>query len=252
MLEDQNPFINVSEITIAESCGKDKFPYGIYINPATKKPMMYCIKHQCSNSKNAKCIKNSNDGHCSRNNEWISGFIFNKNNNNSFISAVECCKYKNIKFTAFVKTIYFSTSQIYANEIFDETKNELNFINNVKKIQTLDLETIFSGSVFRMKCIPQKVVETVETKPENREISNVVDTKNKTSVASPVNKNCAVVIATPENLYNTETTKTSPPTKSTTIFEKQTTSVLPETTATVYNTPIVFRVEKSPNMKFKI
>uniref|UniRef100_A0A914QFF3 Uncharacterized protein n=1 Tax=Panagrolaimus davidi TaxID=227884 RepID=A0A914QFF3_9BILA len=103
-----------------------------------------------------------------------------------------------------------------------------------------------------MKCIPQKIVETIEAKLGNRQISNGTDTKNETAIANPVNENSSVVIATPENFYNTEITKTSPTTKSTSIFEQQTTSVFSETTATVYNTPIVFRVEKSTNMKFKI
>uniref|UniRef100_A0A914Y1P0 Uncharacterized protein n=1 Tax=Panagrolaimus superbus TaxID=310955 RepID=A0A914Y1P0_9BILA len=140
-------------ITIqAENCGKKSFPHRFFIDESGK-PMMLCEPYHCLKAEKVECKSNIQMEECNKSNEWITGFI-GKNNGTHDLMEVECCHYKDIIFTAFVKTFNVTVGNAYDHDIVVENERlvAIDFINNVKKIEISKDSSIYAFSVYRMRC----------------------------------------------------------------------------------------------------
>lgn len=98
---------------------------------------MLCEPHHCLKPDKIECKTNVQMEECNKSNEWIAGFI-GKNNGTHDLMEVECCHYKDITFTAFVKSFNVTLGTPFNHDVMVENQRLVatDFINNVRKIET--------------------------------------------------------------------------------------------------------------------
>uniref|UniRef100_A0AC35GMB0 Uncharacterized protein n=1 Tax=Panagrolaimus sp. PS1159 TaxID=55785 RepID=A0AC35GMB0_9BILA len=141
------------ETHVLETCSKEFFPHGLFIDWLTKIPKMYCEEHRCLNPAKIKCQKNIKMHDCSSSTQWITGFM-KRNYGNHEIIVAECCQYSEAIESAFIKHVNITGRGYWTHEIFVENEKltEMEFFNNIRKSYNTEHGTVYAASVYRLKC----------------------------------------------------------------------------------------------------
>uniref|UniRef100_A0A914Q309 Uncharacterized protein n=1 Tax=Panagrolaimus davidi TaxID=227884 RepID=A0A914Q309_9BILA len=144
----------------AYTCGRKTFPHGFNIHLISKKPLMLCENHRCLNPDKIKCRKTIEYGACINENEWVAGLIERKNETKEWLE-IECCHYLDDREPVFVKNIIISSTYNHDIVLENGTMIATDYIKDIKKVKNISGKTVFSASIYRMKCdtknIPEKV-----------------------------------------------------------------------------------------------
>uniref|UniRef100_A0A914Q721 Uncharacterized protein n=1 Tax=Panagrolaimus davidi TaxID=227884 RepID=A0A914Q721_9BILA len=144
----------------AYTCGRKTFPHGFNIDINVQKPLMLCENHRCLNPDKIKCRKTVEYGACIYENEWVAGLIERKNETKEWLE-VECCHYLDDREPVFVKNIIISSTYNHDIVLENGTMIATDYIKDIKKVKNISGKTVFSASIYRMKCdtknIPEKV-----------------------------------------------------------------------------------------------